>query len=102
MQKSSTYKRTETTTRFTITKPLISKSATEDHHDVRISLRDGRTISVPKPCSYRLHQSGVLEVNLEASTIYYAMGEWLSVKDINRTKMIDQIQSELQSSISLS
>jgi hypothetical protein len=30
------------------------------------------------------------------------MGEWLSVKDINRTKMIDQIQSELQSSISLS
>ena len=102
MQKSSTYQRTETITRFTITKPIISKSATEDHHDVRISLRDGRTISVPKSCSYRLHQSGVLEVNLEASTIYYAMGEWLSVKDINRTKLLDQILPELQSPISLS
>ena len=69
-------------------------------------MREGRTITVPKAGSYRVHASGVLEVNLEALTTYYAQGEWLKIKDTNQTKYLKQFQEAAQNatveSISLS
>ena len=55
-------------------------------------MREGRTITVPKNGSYRIHPSGVLEVNLEATTAYYAHGEWIALKDSNQTKMLKRFQ----------
>ncbi len=92
MQKTSTYKRTETIKRFTISTPLISHSNSADKHEVFVTLGNGRTITVPKNGSYRLHPSGVLEVNLEATTTYYAQGEWVKIKDANQTKMLKHLQ----------
>jgi hypothetical protein len=92
MQKTSTYKRTEKITRFTISTPLISHINSADQHEVFITLANGRTITVPNNGSYRLHLSGVLEVNLEASGTYYAPGEWLKIKDTNQTKMLKHYQ----------
>jgi hypothetical protein len=43
-----------------------------------------------------LHPSGVLEVNLEATTTYYAQGEWLKIKDTNQTKMLKHFQDVAQ------
>ena len=96
MQKTSTYKRTEKITRFTISTPLISHNNSADQHEVFITLANGRTITVPKNGSYRLHPSGVLEVNLEATTTYYAQGEWLKIKDTNQTKMLKHFQDVAQ------
>ena len=42
--------------------------------------------------SYRIHPSGVLEVNLDASTTYFAQGQWATVKDVNQTKMFELFQ----------
>jgi hypothetical protein len=92
MQTTSTYKRTEKITRFTISTPLISHNNSADQHEVFITLGNGRNITVPKNGSYRLHPSGVLEVNLEATTTYYAQGEWLKIKDTNQTKMLKHFQ----------
>ena len=92
MQKTSTYKRTEKITRFTISTPLISHNNSADQHEVFVTLANGRNITVPKNGSYRLHPSGVLEVNLEATTTYYAQGEWLKIKDTNQTKMLKYFQ----------
>jgi hypothetical protein len=92
MQTTSTYKRTEKITRFTISTPLISHNNSADQHEVFVTLGNGRTITVPKNGSYRLHPSGVLEVNLEATTTYYAQGEWLKIKDTNQTKMLKHFQ----------
>ena len=61
MQTTSTYKRTEKITRFTISTPLISHNNSADQHEVFVTLGNGRTITVPKNGSYRLHPSGVLE-----------------------------------------
>ena len=97
MQTTSTYKRTEKITRFTISTPLISHNNSADQHEVFITLANGRTITVPKNGSYRLHPSGVLEVNLEATTTYYAQGEWLKIKDTNQTKMLKHFQDAAQS-----
>jgi hypothetical protein len=106
MQTTSTYKRTETIKRYTISTPLISHNNSQDQHDVFITMREGRTITVPKTGSYRVHASGVLEVNLEAITTYYAQGEWLKIKDTNQTKYLKQFQEAAQQatveSISLS
>jgi hypothetical protein len=106
MQTTSTYKRTEKITRFTITTPLISHNNSADQHEVFITLGSGRNITVPKNGSYRVHSSGVLEVNLEATTTYYAMGEWLKIKDTNQTKYLKHFQDAAQKaaveSISLS
>ena len=55
-------------------------------------MRDGRKMTVPKSGSYRIHPSGVLEVNLDATTIHYAHGEWVTVKDTNQTKMLKSFQ----------
>jgi hypothetical protein len=92
MQKTSTYKRTEKITRYAISTPLISHSNTSDKHEVFITMREGRVITVPKSGSYRIHPSGVLEVNLEATTAYYAHGEWTTLKDTNQTKMLKHFQ----------
>ena len=97
MQTTSTYKRTEKITRFTISTPLISHNNSADQHEVFITLGNGRNITVPKNGSYRLHPSGVLEVNLEATTTYYAQGEWLKIKDTNQTKMLKHFQDAAQS-----
>jgi hypothetical protein len=97
MQTQSTYKRTEKITRYTISTPLISHNNSHDQHEVFISLGNGRTITVPKNGSYRLHPSGVLEVNLEATTTYYAQGEWLKIKDTNQTEMLKHFQDAAQS-----
>ena len=59
-------------------------------------MREGRTITVPKNGSYRIHPSGVLEVNLEATTSYYAHGEWVTLKDTNQTKMLKHFQEAAQ------
>jgi hypothetical protein len=96
MQTQSTYKRTETIKRYTISTPLISHNNSHDQHEVFISLGNGRTITVPKNGSYRLHPSGVLEVNLEATTTYYAQGEWLKIKDTNLTKYLKHFQEAAQ------
>ena len=88
MQSTTTFTRTEKITRYTISTPLISHNNSSDQHEVFITLGNGRTINVPKNGSYRLHTSGVLEVNLEATTTYYAQGEWLKVKDSNQTMML--------------
>ena len=96
MQTTSTYKRTEKITRFTISTPLISHNNSADQHEVFITLGNGRTITVPKNGSYRLHPSGVLEVNLEATTTYYAQGEWLKIKDTNLTKYLKHFQEAAQ------
>jgi len=56
---------------------------------------------VPKSGSYRVHTSGVLEVNLEATTTYYAQGEWLKIKDTNQTKFVELFQ-EATESVSIS
>ncbi len=96
MQTTSTYKRTEKITRYTISTPLISHNNSSDQHEVFISLGGGRTITVPKNGSYRLHPSGVLEVNLEATTTYYAQGEWLKIKDTNLTHYIKHFQDAAQ------
>jgi hypothetical protein len=96
MQTTSTYKRTETITRYTISTPLITHNNSHDQHEVFISLGNGRTITVPKNGSYRLHPSGVLEVNLEATTTYYAQGEWLKIKDTNLTKYLKHFQEAAQ------
>ena len=92
MQTTSTYKRTETIKRYTISTPLISHNNSQDQHEVFIALGNGRTISLPKAGSYRIHPSGVLEVNLDATTTYYAQGEWLKIKDTNQTKMLKHFQ----------
>lgn len=92
MQKTSTYKRTEKITRYTISTTLISHNNSSDQHDVQIKLESGRTITLPKNGSYRIHPSGVLEVNLDASTTYFAGGQWLTVKDTNQTKMLKHFQ----------
>ena len=92
MQKTSTYKRTEKITRYAISTPLISYSNSSDKHEVFITMREGRVITVPKSGSYRIHPSGVLEVNLEATTVYYAHGEWTTLKDTNQTKMLKHFQ----------
>ena len=92
MQKTSTYKRTEKITRYSISTPLISHSNSSDKHEVFITMREGRVITLPKSGSYRIHPSGVLEVNLEATTAYYAHGEWLKIKDTNQTKMLKHFQ----------
>lgn len=97
MQNTSTYKRTEKITRFTISTPLISHNNSADQHEVFITLGNGRNITVPKNGSYRLHPSGVLEVNLEATATYYAQGEWLKIKDTNQTKMLKNFQDAAQS-----
>ena len=97
MQTTSTYKRTEKITRFTISTPLISHNNSADQHEVFITLGNGRTITVPKNGSYRVHPSGVLEVNLEATTTYYAQGEWLKIKDTNQTKMLKHFQDAARS-----
>ena len=96
MQTTSTYNRTEKITRFTISTPLISHNNSHDQHEVFISLGSGRTITVPKNGSYRVHPSGVLEVNLEATTTYYAQGEWLKIKDTNLTKYLKHFQEAAQ------
>jgi hypothetical protein len=96
MQTTSTYKRTEKITRFTISTPLISHNNSADQHEVFITLGNGRNITVPKNGSYRLHPSGVLEVNLEATTTYYAQGEWLKIKDTNLTKYLKHFQEAAQ------
>jgi hypothetical protein len=96
MQTTSTYKRTEKITRFTISTPLISHNNSADQHEVFVTLGNGRTITVPKNGSYRLHPSGVLEVNLEATTTYYAQGEWLKIKDTNLTKYLKHFQEAAQ------
>ena len=96
MQTQSTYKRTEKITRYTISTPLISHNNSADQHEVFVTLGNGRTITVPKNGSYRLHPSGVLEVNLEATTTYYAQGEWLKIKDTNQTKMLKHFQDVAQ------
>jgi hypothetical protein len=96
MQTQSTYKRTEKITRYTISTPLISHNNSHDQHEVFISLGSGCTITVPKNGSYRLHPSGVLEVNLEATTTYYAQGEWLKIKDTNLTKYLKHFQEAAQ------
>ena len=96
MQKTSTYKRTEKITRYTISTPLISHKNSSDQHEVFITLGTGRSINIPKNGSYRVHTSGVLEVNLEATTTYYAQGEWLKIKDTNQTKMLKHFQEEAQ------
>ena len=96
MQTQSTYKRTEKITRYIISTPLISHNNSHDQHEVFISLASSRTITVPKNGSYRLHPSGVLEVNLEATTTYYAQGEWLKIKDTNQTKMLKHFQDVAQ------
>ena len=96
MQTHSTYKRTETIKRYTISTPLISHTNSHDQHEVFISLGSGRTITVPKNGSYRVHPSGVLEVNLEATTTYYAQGEWLKIKDTNLTKYLKHFQEAAQ------
>jgi hypothetical protein len=96
MQTTSTYKRTETIKRFTISTPLISHNNSSDQHEVFISLGNGRIITVPKNGSYRVHPSGVLEVNLEATTTYYAQGEWLKIKDTNLTKYLKNFQEAAQ------
>jgi len=98
MQTTSTYKRTEKITRYTISTPLISHNNSTDQHDVHITLANGRSIMVPKSGSYRVHTSGVLEVNLEATTSFYAQGEWLKIKDTNQTKMLKFFQAAAQSS----
>ena len=59
-------------------------------------MRDGRTITVPKSGSYRLHTSGVLEVNLETTTTFYAQGEWFKIKDTNLTKYLKHFQEAAQ------
>jgi hypothetical protein len=92
MQKTSTYKRTEKITRYTISTPLISHNNSSDKYEVFITMREGRIITVPKSGSYRIHASGVLEVNLEATTAYYAHGEWTTIKDTNLTKMLEHFQ----------
>ena len=106
MQTKSTYKYTEKISRFTISTPLISHSNSIDQHEVFITLGNGRSIMVPKTSSYRIHASGVLEVNLEATTTYYAQGEWLKIKDTNQTKMLKHFQdganSQSADNISLS
>ena len=96
MQKTSTYKRTEKITRYTISTPLISHKNSSDQHEVFITLGTGRSINIPKNGSYRVHTSGVLEVNLEATTTYYAQGEWLKIKDTNQTKMLKHFQEGAQ------
>jgi len=96
MQKTSTYKHTEKITRYTISTPLFSHNNSQDQHEVFISLANGRTITVPKSGSYRVHTSGVLEVNLEATTSYYAQGEWLKIKDTNLTKYLKHFQEAAQ------
>ena len=106
MQTTSTYKRTEKITRYTISTPLISHSDSADQHDVHITLNTGRSITVPKSGSYRVHSSGVLEVNLDASTTYFAQGQWSTIKDINQTQMLklfkDVVNDEEVRNISLS
>jgi hypothetical protein len=92
VQTTSTYKRTEKITRYTISTPLISHKNSSDQHEVFITLGTGRSINIPKNGSYRVHTSGVLEVNLEATTTYYAQGEWLKIKDTNQTKMLKHFQ----------
>jgi len=99
MQTTSTYKRTEKIMRFTISTPLISHNNSADQHEVFVTLANGRTITVPKNGSCRLHPSGVLEVNLEATTTYYAQGEWLKIKDTNQTKLLKHFQDAAQSTI---
>jgi hypothetical protein len=96
MQTQSTYKRTEKITRYTISTPLISHSNSNDQHEVFITMRDGRTMTVPKNGSYRVHTSGVLEVNLEATTSYFAQGEWFKIKDTNLTKYLKHFQEAAQ------
>ena len=92
MQKTSTYKRTEKITRYTISTPLISHNNSADQHEVFVTLGNGRSINIPKNGSYRVLGSGVLEVNLEATTTYYAQGEWLKIKDTNQSKMLKHFQ----------
>jgi undecaprenyl pyrophosphate synthase len=92
MQKTSTYIRTEKITRYTISTPLISHINSSDQHVVFITLGNGRSIKIPKNGSYRVHTSGVLEVNLDATTTYYAQGEWLKIKDTNQSKMLKHFQ----------
>ena len=96
MQTTSTYKHTEKITRYTISTPFISHNNSQDQHEVFISLANGRTITVPKTGSYRVHTSGVLEVNLEATTSYYAQGEWLKIKDTNLTQYLKHFQEAAQ------
>ncbi len=96
MQTTSTYKRTETIKRYTISTPLISHNNSQDQHEVFIALGNGHTISLPKAGSYRIHPSGVLEVNLDATTTYYAQGEWLKIKDTNMTKYLKHFQEAAQ------
>ena len=99
MQKKSTYIRTEKITRYNISTPLISHNNSSDQHEVFVTLGNGRKITVPKNGSYRIHATGVLEVNLEATTTYYAQGEWLKIKDTNQTKMLKHFQDAAPSTI---
>ena len=92
MQTTSTYTRTEKITRINISTPLVTHINSQDQHEVFITLGNGRSISIPKSGSYRVHTSGVLEVNLDATTTYYAQGEWLKIKDTNQTKMLKHFQ----------
>ena len=97
MQKTSTYIRTEKITRYTISTPLISHVNSSDQHEVFITLGNGRSINIPKNGSYRVHTSGVLEVNLDATTTYYAQGEWLKIKDTNQSKLLKHFQDSATS-----
>ena len=92
MHIKTTYKQTEKITRYTISTPLISHNNSADQHEVFITLGTGRSINIPKNGSYQVHTSGVLEVNLDATTTYYAQGEWLKIKDTNQTKMLKHFQ----------
>ena len=96
MQTHSTYTHTETIKRYTISTSLISHINSSDQHEVFVSLGNGRTFTVPKNGSYRVHPSGVLEVNLEATISYFAQGEWLKIKDTNLTKYLKHFQDAAQ------
>ena len=92
MQTTSTYTRTEKITRINISTPLVTHINSQDQHEVFITLGNGRSVSIPKSGSYRVHASGVLEVILDATTTYYAPGQWLKIKDTNQTKMLKHFQ----------
>ena len=92
MQTTSTYTRTEKITRISISTPLVTHLDSQDQHDVRVIMREGRNLVVPKSGAYRIHPSGVLEITLEAVTMYFAQGTWTEVKDTNTTKYLKHFQ----------
>ena len=96
MQTTSTYKCTEKITRFTISTPLSAQSSSHDQHEVHIIMREGRAIKLPNTGTYRVHASGVLEVNLEATTTFYPMGEWMKIRDTNQTKLLKHFENAVQ------